>query len=91
MVGGPEAAGGPDQLIKGILGLGKQIEQTLISFAQAMPNGAKYFQQANELIKQGIASEMSAAGGTGEQPPAGSPTDVGPQFPGGGFSSGGRP
>lgn len=91
MVGGPGAAGGPDQIIKGILSLGAQIEQTLLNFAKAMPQGAKFFQQANELIKQGIAAEMNAAAGQGEQPPASSPTATGPQFPGGGFGSGGRP
>lgn len=89
MVGGPEGPGGPEQLIKGILSIGAQIEQTLISFAQAMPQGAKFFQQASEMIKQGIAAEMNAAGGSSEQPPAASPTAAGPQFPGGGFGTGG--
>ena len=92
MVGGPGAAGGPDQIAQGILALGQQIEKTLINFAQAMPEGATFFQQANELVKQGIAASMAgAAGASGGQPPAASPTSVGPQFPGGGIGSGARP
>lgn len=81
--------------MQGVLNLGKQIEETLIRFAQAMPEGAKFFTQANDLIKQGIASSMAAAtggpGGGGEAPPATSPTEVGAQFPGGGFGSSARP
>ena len=92
MLGGPQGPGtDPQQIIKGILSLGQQVEQTLIQFARAMPAGAQMFQEANELIKQGIAAEVGAAGGgEGEQPPASSATNVGPEFPGGGFS-GGRP
>ena len=95
MVGGPGAAGGPDQIAQGILALGQQLEKTLINFAQAMPEGAQFFQQANELVKQGIAASMAGASGGagagGGQPPAASPTSVGPQFPGGGIGSGARP
>ncbi len=92
MVGGPQAGGSPEQVLQGILGLGEQIEKTLMTFAQAMPEGAKFFQEANELVKQGIAAAMSAAQGGGANPGAGapavSPTNAGPQFPGGGFASG---
>jgi len=98
MVGGPQAdSGDPSKIIEGILALGQSIEQTLLSFAQAMPEGARFFQEANELIKQGIAAEMAAsqngggAGAAAPAAPASSPTNVGPQFPGGGLGSGARP
>jgi hypothetical protein len=95
MVGGPQSAGqDPQNVIEGILSLAQNIEQTLLTFAQAMPTGARFFQEAVEIMKQGIAAELQAAqggpGGQGGAPPptAASPTNAGPQFPGGGFSSG---
>ena len=92
MVGGPQAGGSPEQIMQGIMGLGEQIEKTLLTFAQAMPEGAKFFQEANELVKQGIAAAMSAtqgaSGGGDAGAPAVSPTNAGEQFPGGGFASG---
>lgn len=79
------------------------MEQTLITFAQAMPEGAQEFKAASDAIKMGIAKSMAAntggqggaadAGGAGPTPPApvASPTEPGVQFPGGGFGSAPRP
>lgn len=96
--GGPAPAGptgSPQEILQGIINTGKQIEQTLTLFAQAMPNGARFFQQANEFIQQGIAAEIAAAsqmeGAGGGEPPTTSPTEAGPSFPGGGFGSAARP
>jgi hypothetical protein len=69
--------------------MGQQIDQTLKSFAQAFPEGAQFFAQASELIKQGIASGIQAQGGA--EPPTTSPTSLGGEFPGGGHSSSPRP
>jgi hypothetical protein len=85
-------SGSPQEILKGVINTGKQIEQTLTLFAQAMPNGARFFQQANEFIQQGIAAELAAASQEGGgEPPATSPTEVGGSFPGGGFGSAARP
>lgn len=89
--GGPGEADVAQEAMKGIINMGKQIEQSLIMFAQAMPNGAKFFQQANEFIQQGIAAEMAAAAQEGGEAPASSPTEAGKPFPGGGLGSAGRP
>lgn len=82
--------GSPQEILQGVINIGKQMEQTLTMFAQAMPNGARFFQQASEAIQQGIAAEIAATSGS-EQAPASSPTEAGRPFPGGGFGSAARP
>ncbi len=80
----PQAPPQPQELFKSIVQIGQQIDAMLKSFAQAMPNGAKLFAQATQLIQQGIAQEMAASGAA--EPTATSPTAAGPEFPGGGFT-----
>lgn len=86
--------------MQGVISLARSMEQTLITFAQAMPEGAQEFKAASDAIKTGIAKSMAAsaggpggAGGAGPTPPApvASPTEPGVQFPGGGFGSAPRP
>lgn len=93
--GGPGAgqpAGAPD--MSGIMMLGQKIEEALLSLAQALPAQGGIFGQAAELLKNGIAQAMQSqpGGGAGTQPgggaPAGSVTQAGNQFPGGGFGAG---
>ncbi len=77
--------------MKGVVGLAKQIDTILVTFAQAMPEGAQQFKQAAELIQQGIATAIEATSGPGAQAPTSAPTEVGNEFPGGGLGAGARP
>jgi hypothetical protein len=92
--GAPAGGGGSEQLIQGVVTLARQMEQTLITFAQAMPEGAQEFKAASDAIKMGIAKSMAAntqGGGAAPPAPVSSPTEPGVQFPGGGFGSAPRP
>lgn len=96
--GGPGAgqpAGGTD--LSGIMMLGQKISEALMSLAQALPAQGAIFGQADELLKNGIAQAMQSqpggGGAAGGAPgagaaPAGSTTQSGTQFPGGGFNAG---
>lgn len=81
----------PEAIAQGILQMGSIVEQVLTAFAQAMPDSAKDFDQANEMIKSAIARGMQAQG----MSPAGSPAapgagpKTGQQFPGGGMTGSG--
>lgn len=90
--GGPQGATpppSPEQMFKSVLQIGDQIDATLKTFAQAMPQGAAEFAQATVLIQQGIAKAISAL--AGREPPTSSSTAAGRDFPGGGFTSSPKP
>jgi hypothetical protein len=77
-----------------VVQIAQQMEQMLVRFAQAMPEGAQEFKQSADLLKQGIAKSMAAAAqqGGGEPPStATSPTESGVGYSGGGLGSGARP
>lgn len=81
------AAPSPEAVVQGIGQMASMIESALVAFAQAMPEGAQEFDQANELIRQGVAKAMQAQGmlpGMGAPPAA-----AGRAFPGGGFTGSG--
>ena len=78
---GPEAAF-PD--IGGILEKAREIEMNVLLLAQVFPTGAPEFNQALDMIKNGVAKGVAQSG----QSPGSSPEDVGAQFPGGGFTAG---
>lgn len=69
----------------GLMGMGEQVEKAILDLARAFPAGANEFQQAIELLKAGLARGLESGMGP---PPSVSPTNAGPQFPGGGFTSG---
>lgn len=69
----------------GVMGMGEQVERALLDLSRAFPQGANEFNAAIEFLKQGLAKAVQASVGP---PPSVSPTNTGPQFPGGGFSSG---
>lgn len=83
------AAPNPEAVMQGIGQMASMIESSLTAFAQAMPEGASEFDQANELIKAGVAKAIQAQG---LAPSLGAPpSSSGRGFPGGGMtgSSGG--
>lgn len=92
--GGPGSGQGSAPDMSGIMMLGQKIEEALLSLAQALPAQGGIFGQAAELLKNGIAQAMQSqpGGAGGVQPgggaPAGSVTQAGNQFPGGGFNAG---
>lgn len=81
--GTPDAGGGNPK--QGLVKAGSVVEQALVQLAKMAPTGAPEINQARELIKQGLAKELAAAG----QAPATSPTATGAQWQGGGFGAGG--
>lgn len=73
--------------------LGQKLDEGLLSLAQALPAQAALFGQASELLKNAIAQAMQSQPGgggatSGGMAPAGSVTQSGTQFAGGGFSAG---
>jgi hypothetical protein len=81
--------------------LGQQMEQMLLQFAQAMPEGAQDFKAAADAIKQGFAKSIVAAqqaggaagasagpGGGAPAAPTSSPTDSGVGYSGGSVGAG---
>jgi hypothetical protein len=92
--GGPGAGqptGAPD--LSGIMMLGQKVEEALMSLATALPAQAGTFNQAAELLKNGIAQALQSQPGGGPTAgggaaPAGAVSQAGPQFPGGGFNAG---
>lgn len=67
------------------------LDRTLLIFAQSMPDSADEFSQARQLIEAGVKKYVSTnVGNVGDAGmlPAATPTETGPQFPGGGFDSG---
>jgi hypothetical protein len=70
--------------------MGSIVEQVLTAFAQAMPESAQEFDQANELIKAAVAKGMSAQGMMPTAAPApGATAKTGQAFPGGGMTGSG--
>jgi hypothetical protein len=65
--------------------MGAMVEQVLTAFAQALPESAKEFDQANEIIKGAIAKGMSSQGLIQGGPPG----KTGAAFPGGGATGSG--
>ncbi len=68
---------------KQLVSLGGEVDRTLMSLAKLAKEGSAEFGQARKLIQTGIAKFLAANG----KAPATSPTAIGEQFPGGGFSS----
>ena len=88
MQGPPPAAdapgGGPQDALKGVVNMGMEIDQLLMSMAQTFgQQGGQEISQARMLIKQGLAKFASGMGAS-----APSPTSTGNSFPGGGFTPG---
>jgi len=71
--------------MKGLMGLGMQIDQALMALAQAVPAGAEEFRQAKQLIQAGLAKALQQGPGAVSL----TPTSTGNQFPG--ASPGGAP
>lgn len=94
--GGPSGAGGagptaaPD--LSGVMALGQKITEAILSLASALPGQAGLFDQARELIENGIAqalqSQSATRAGMSGAPSGQASTQAGPQFPGGGFGAG---
>lgn len=69
--------------MKGLAAAAQTVDQVLLTFAQALPQGSKEFGTARQLIEQGLSKGLAALG----QDPEVSSTNAGNQYPGGGFSS----
>ena len=78
----PEQESGGDQAMRGIIQVIQSIDRILLSVITALPQGAKEFSMARQLIESGLAKAL-----TGPSPVSSTPTEPGTQFPGGGFSS----
>jgi len=69
--------------LRGIAQAAQTVDQVLLTFSQALPQGSKEFDIARKAVEQGLAKGLAALG----QAPEVTSTDAGSQFPGGGFSS----
>lgn len=79
--GGNDPAKG---MAQAVTTMGAEVDRVLMAMAEAMPTSGPELEQARKLIEQAIAKFLAQT----LQAPAASPTAVGGQFPGGGFSSG---
>lgn len=86
---GAGGGAGPDEALQGLLNLGINLEELLLSLSQELPDSAEEFGRAKDLIKVGIAKVLVAAGGSpnGGPLPSNGPTESGKQFPAAGFNS----
>ena len=75
----------PPQVLTGMLEAGEEMSKMLDSFAQALPQHASDVGAVKEALNKLMSRILMAGAGPT------SPTNPGPNFPGGGFERGGMP
>ena len=93
--GGMPGMGSSAPDLSGVMALGQKIDEALLALADVMPESAGQFDQARELVANGVASYLQKQGSTPGVPgvpggTAGMPRGdaASNQFPGGGFGQG---
>lgn len=80
----PIPSGGlPPEVLTGMVQAGEGMSKTLDSFAQMAPDLAPEFAAVKEALQRALAHLLQVGAGPT------SPTNAGPNFPGGGFERGG--